>query len=351
MTRKRAAAPTAVRWPQAAAKLAGTLALPRLHPAVVAWTAAAPRETWFVAFSGGADSLALLLLVWSHWPERRKRLRALHFDHRLRGADSRGDAAFCRRVCRALNIPLIEDQWAEASSSASEADARAARHAFFDRHAGVLWLGHQQDDIAETLLMRIAAGSGAAGLAAPRPVHELPAVKSRRSTRGRTRLRPLLTLQKSEVTAALTEAGAVWREDSTNATGAFFRNRLRRDVLPAWRDAAQRDALAGAARTRELIEEDDVALEAWLAKIGPVAADGSLSLRRLASVPRAVARRALHRWILAQPVPIRISRQGFDGLLDAALRGNPTRQSLGRDLFAVIGSGKMRLKAEAKRAP
>ena len=92
--------------------------------------------------------------------------------------------------------------------------------------ARLLWLGHQQDDIAETLLMRLARGSGTGGLAAPRPAQEL--------SDGRLHLRPMLSLKKAEITTALKQAGAVWREDASNASGDHFRNRIRARVLPAW---------------------------------------------------------------------------------------------------------------------
>jgi tRNA(Ile)-lysidine synthase len=100
------------------------------------------------------------------------------------------------------------------------------------RGAVVLWTGHQKDDIAETLLMRLARGAGPAGLAAPRPV-------SLRDD-GRIFLRPLLTLGKSELAGALADAGLNWREDATNATRDHFRNRIRYEVLPRWQDAAFR---------------------------------------------------------------------------------------------------------------
>ncbi len=343
MTRKRAGATAGVRWTHCAAKLAGALSSDQLHPAVLAWVKAAPRrKIWSVAFSGGADSLLLLLLVWAHWPERRAQLRALHFNHRLRGAESRKDAVFCRRVCRALGIRLIEGEWKESHRGASEAEARTARHAFFDRHAAALWCGHQQDDIAETIFMRLARGSGTAGLAAPRPVHVMP--------RSRVHLRPLLMLKKSEIVAALRQAGATWREDETNAGRYFLRNRMRRDVLPAWQQAAERDAFAGAARSRELLEEDDAALEAWLEELRPTVADGSLNLRKLAGKPRALVRRALHRWLLAQPGAIRISRQAFDNLLQDVMRGRTTRQSLGSKGFAVMGKGRLRYAPSGKKS-
>jgi tRNA(Ile)-lysidine synthase len=177
------------------------------------------------------------------------------------------------------------------------------------------------------MLMRIARGSGTGGLAAPRPVQTLAG--------GRIHLRPLLTLKKCEIVAALRVAGVVWREDSSNAGGLFFRNRIRRSVLPGWAEAAQRDALAGAARSRLLLEEDDVALEQWLADLRPLLTSGKLSLVALAGKPRALWRRALHRWLLAEPRAGEISRAAFDTLLAALERRQRTRHSLGRQGFAV----------------
>lgn len=328
--------------PSAASSLALAIPTERLHPAVLAWAAQrSPRETWSVACSGGADSLALLLLLWAHWPQRRARLQALHFDHRLRGRESRADAAFCRRVCAALRVKFVAGAWRGARKGASEAEARAARLAFFARHSRVLWLGHQQDDIAETFFMRLARGSGTGGLAAPRPVQPMPG--------RRVHLRPLLTLKKAEIARALRAAGAAWREDSTNARDDFLRNRVRRAVVPAWaKAAADRDALAGAARSRELLEEDDVALEAWVDEIAPLAADGSLSTRKLAGKPRAVARRALHRWLQRQPLAGEVSRQAFEALLDTVVRARSTRHSLGVKGFAVTKGGVLRFEKAGK---
>jgi tRNA(Ile)-lysidine synthase len=189
-------------------------------------------------------------------------------------------------------------------------------------------MGHQRDDVAETLLMRLARGSGAGGLAAPRPVQAGP--------QGRIHVRPLLNLRKSEIVLALRAAGVPWREDATNAGGRYFRNRIRNTVIPAWSRAAGRDALAGAARTRELLEEDDLALETLVERLRPVTPGGKLDVHRLIGQPRAIARRALHRWLLRQPGAEGLSRQGFDALLAAVQRGRPTRQSLGADGFARI---------------
>ncbi len=323
-------------WPAVAAALATRVPLTRLHPAVLARAEQGrARATWCVAFSGGADSLALLLLLWAHWPKRRARLVALHFNHRLRGRAATEDERFCRGVCAALRVKYISGRWAEARPDASEAEARAARMEFFAGHSRVLWLGHQQDDIAETMLMRLARGSGSSGLAAPRPVQPMPG--------NRTHLRLLLTLKKTEIVGALRAVGAVWREDATNAGDAFFRNRVRRSVLPIWTEAAGRDALAGAALARELIEEDDAALEARVDELKPVVRGRWLELGKLAGQPRAIVRRSLQRWLMAVGRGGVLSRQGFSGLLAAVERGAPTRQSLGADGFAELRGGRLRL--------
>jgi len=375
-----------IAWPLVAARLAARIPHEALHPGALetAWQHVvrerkkrAPHPTrWAVAYSGGADSLALLLLLWAHGEGRWGRdLVALHFNHRLRGRAADADEKFCARVCAALGVKFVAGRWRAARKDASEAEARAARMEFFGRELTrrkirLLWLGHQQDDIAETMLMRLARGSGTPGLAAPRPAQPMPG--------GRLHLRPLLAFKKSEITAALRAAGAVWREDATNAGDDFFRNRVRRSVVPAWRRAAAgRDALAGAALSRALLEEDDAALEAWAdavvarggdgfpagARTGGALDDGRkpegrsktaplqgrraagkppvLDLVALAGVPRAVVRRVLHRWLLAVPDAGDLSRQGFEQLLALVGRGAATRFSLGRRGFVVIRRGRL----------
>ena len=335
-------------WPELAANFAARFPRAALHAAVVEVAGTRPvDESWCVAFSGGSDSLALLLLVWAHWPERRDQLTALHFNHCLRGEASDGDELFCREVCAALGISFSSSQWHDGPAQPNEAETREARLAFFGhemiaRHASVLWTGHQKDDIAETLLMRLSRGSGPAGLAAPRPV----------SVRedGRVFLRPLLTFGKSEIAAALTEIGASWREDLSNATREHFRNRIRYEVLPRWQDAAFRSVLGGAALSRELCEEDDIALEAWLAELKIVATETMIDLRPLSGKPRALWRRALRRW-----APIgALSRTGFEELLALCESGGAGRVSLSAG-FAVLKDGAIHWEKSAQplapRAP
>ncbi|WP_438482277.1 tRNA lysidine(34) synthetase TilS [Oleiharenicola lentus] len=329
---------SSVRLTEKASALAARFPLTRLHPAPLARVANRRNngsETWCVALSGGADSVALLLLVWGLWPERRKRVVALHFNHKLRGRESDADEKFCRKVCADLGVKLRVGRWRRVVKRASEAEARQARHGFFEKEMGelgsaLLWLAHQQDDIAESMLMRLARGSGTAGLAAPRPVQ--------RVGDGRVHLRPLLTIKKKDLVVALRSVGVKWREDSSNAADDYFRNRVRRNVLPAWIEAAGRDAQAGAALARERLEEDDAALEAWVASLKLINR-GRLDVNALAGLPRAIIRRALHGWLLSLKRPVDLSRQGFEQLLKAVEMGKPTRFSLSATGYAVLKQG------------
>jgi len=337
-------------WTEVALSLAAALPMNRLHPAAAGWASGPGRTAnrrWAVAFSGGADSLALLLLLWAHWPARRPGLVVLHFNHCLRGRASAADAAFCRRVCAALGVAFVSGEWKQAGKGASEAEAREARFDFLGkelskRRIKALWLGHQQDDVAETALMRLARGSGTSGLAAPRPLQAMPG--------GRLHLRPLLTLSKKTIEQTLREAGGAWREDASNVTGRFLRNRIRHDVLPVWVAASgERDALAGAALSRELLDEDDAALEAWLDTLAPLSPDGRLDVKALAGKPRAIVRRALYRWLALQRDTGDLSRQGFALLLASVEDGKPTRFSLGRSGFAVIRKGLLFFEKSSRR--
>lgn len=338
-------------WPAVAAAFAKQISHAALHPGAMdrarneylqETRKGRKASRWALAFSGGADSLALLLIFWAEGPGRWGRdFVVLHFNHRLRGKAADADEKFCRQVCRALGVDFVAGRWKRDRHAdkhqASEAEARAARHEFFAREMHrrkmrLLWLAHQQDDIAETMLMRLSRGSGTGGLAAPRPVQPMQD--------GRLHMRPLLTLKKAAMVAALRAAGAIWREDSTNAGDDYFRNRIRGTVMPAWTEASGRDALAGAALSRDRLEEDDVALDAWVAELAPLRRK-RLDLSRIAGKPRAIVRRALHRWLEAVRPQTDLSRQGFELLLAAVERGKPTRFSIGTG-FAVLKGGELR---------
>ncbi len=254
-------------------------------------------EILHVACSGGADSVFALLLcqAFSKSFDGKIELRCLHFNHALRGTESDEDEAFVAQVCASLGIRCRTGRatWKKDVQRVSEADARAARLAFFEESEGsplFIATGHHADDIAETMLMRLSRGSGLQGLAAPREVS--------RASRRIQFLRPLLDFSRAEIRARLRDCGAVWREDSSNASDAFYRNRLRRVVVPAWEKAADRDLSSGLARSRRLLEEDGAAIEAWADRLWHLAwnaDEGCLDRARIAAAEPALQRRTLHR--------------------------------------------------------
>ncbi|MBL4575234.1 MAG: hypothetical protein JKY51_03935 [Opitutaceae bacterium] len=120
-------------WVLKARKLAERLPAERLHPKVLGFLKDLKEgEAVGITCSGGADSVCVLLLLWTHFPELKKKLRILHFNHDLRGADSEGDEVFVKKMAEELGCGFISDKWEmKPSDSPSEAEARIARFVFF----------------------------------------------------------------------------------------------------------------------------------------------------------------------------------------------------------------------------
>ncbi len=254
----------------------------------------APGMRLGVAVSGGADSVCLLHLLLELAAARDLHLTVLHLNHRLRGPESDADAAFVRDLALNLCLPaVLRDSDVAAIPGNLEQAARAARLAFFrqmiasgavDRVA----VGHTASDQAETVLYRFLRGSGSAGLAGVRPVTSSGII------------RPLLAIERSEVEHYLRHRHISWREDSTNTSPRFARNRIRHELLPelarSWNPAIAR-TLAHTADWA-LAEE-----EYWAAETDRLAAEhllpnGSGLLLRtdvLAALPLAAARRLVRR--------------------------------------------------------
>ncbi|MDR1497423.1 MAG: tRNA lysidine(34) synthetase TilS [Puniceicoccales bacterium] len=302
-------------WHAGALALAKLLPVSRLAPiAVDTITACAQRtEPVAAACSAGADSLAVLLLVWAHFPSLRNRLTVAHFNHATRD-ECADDAAFTRTVADALGANFAHGEMPVSAIAAARAGAlgeeglRRHRLSFF--HAtcasiGVRLLvqGHHADDAVESVLLRLARGSGTEGLAAPRPVQTF-------RTRPLVFVRPLMTLQKEDISSALRKAGILWREDASNASDAYERNRLRQAVTPLWKKVSGAQRLrSGLARSQKLLNEDAAALDAladslWgkIAERSPLASQGIFDWTPAQNAPAALHRRLFRRTLsLTEP--------------------------------------------------
>jgi tRNA(Ile)-lysidine synthase len=182
-----------------------------------------------VGLSGGADSVALISALIELRGALELRILAAHLNHRIRGAESDRDEEFVRAMCARLGIELIVERAdgldASTSSANLEERARDARREFLLRvaarvQADFIALGHHRDDQAETVLMRMMRGAGAAGMAAM-------------AERGPRRLiRPMLSLSRAEIRDYLAARGIAFVEDSSNSSRDILRNRIRAELLP-----------------------------------------------------------------------------------------------------------------------
>lgn len=235
-----------------------------------------PASPVVCAFSGGADSSALLVLAAAAGCS----VRAVHVDHRLR-PDSADAAARAVAIAAARGIDCEVIVVDVGDGPNLEARARTARQAALP--AGAL-TGHTADDQAETLLINLLRGAGTAGLAAIRPGPR----------------HPLLRLRRAETVALCAAAGIEPITDPTNDDRRHLRNRLRHDVLPLLDDVAGRDVAALLARSADVLRDDaeliDALLEPWRARIDPTDATS------LAEHP-AIGRRLLRAWLAGDGYP------------------------------------------------
>ena len=266
-----------------------------------------------VAVSGGADSVFLLHAL----AGLGRAAAVLHVNHHLRAEQSDADEAFVRELGSRFGLP-VRVHHASGGGENLEQEARRARYTFFaDAMAAgdceAVATGHTLDDQAETVFYRFVRGAGTAGLSGIRP----------RTQAGI--MRPLLDLTRAEIREWLTERGLTWREDESNRSPTFARNRIRHKHLPelaADLNPALPEVLANTARWAQGEEEF---WEAELDRIaekqaGHVIAGSEMVLIRTDSfgvLPAAVQRRLLRRAV----EHVRASLRSIDFRHIEAIRG------------------------------
>lgn len=231
-----------------------------------------------VAYSGGADSKALLLAL--HFLAPRLGLRSLHaavLDHGLRpesAAECLDAAALCRKYGIFFHTEKTEvAAYAKERGIGLEEAGRDARLAFLERvrqntESDWIAVGHQLNDLAEDACMRMARGAGWPALAGMAAV-----VEERRI------LRPLLLTARASIENFLRAIGETWFLDVMNEDNAYFRNRVRKELVPFFvrENPAFLDAVAGRWR---MARQDADWLRKELARIRPEERDGGLFLSR-----------------------------------------------------------------------
>lgn len=184
-----------------------------------------PGDEVLSALSGGADSVALLCVLSALSEKIGFRLRAAHLNHMIRGAEADRDEKFARETAESLgiecavkrcNIPLLS------KGENTEETARTERYRFFSELSGKngkIAVAHNLNDLAETVLMRIARGTSVAGLSGIR-------------IKNKNIIRPLLYISRTEIEDFLSRNGISYVTDSTNFSDDYTRNNIRHNILP-----------------------------------------------------------------------------------------------------------------------
>lgn len=220
-------------------------------------------ETVLVAFSGGADSLALLIALRELAGIGGWKVIAAHFNHGQRGRESAGDEDFCRAWTQKLGLTFVADILTQKSvprGMSPEDYFRQERYRFFKRaaadyQADKIALGHHRNDQAETVLLNFLRGSGADGLKGMLPMRQ------------NLYIRPLLETSREEIIAFLKERGLTFREDSSNKSDVYLRNRLRHQLIPCLKEKYNPRLEESLARLAEIMRRDDEYLNEQVWKI------------------------------------------------------------------------------------
>lgn len=293
---------------------------PEIREALTRHFAPDPPDRLGVAVSGGGDSVGLLHLVHDWRAAGGPDLRAATVDHGLR-AEAADEAAGAARLCAGLGIPHDTLDWQGGEAAGNLPDrARRARYALLADWAqahGIkdIAVGHTEDDLAETFVMRLARGSGVDGLAAMRPRWRHGPV---------TFHRPLLGVSRAGLRDLLRGRGVDWVEDPTNTDMAYERARVREGLAAL--AASGLDAPALARTARRLAEArgalDAIAREKARDIMRVALGDVLIDRAGLAALPDEVARRILQaalRWITGADYPPRGS--AMTAFLQAARTG------------------------------
>ena len=256
-------------------------------------------KSYLIGVSGGRDSVALLHLL----AERGyRKLVVCHLDHRLRGRSSTADARFVERLAAAHRLEFesgrrdVRELAAETKQSIETA-GRAARYEFFAavarrRRCSAIFLAHHADDLVETFLINLFRGAGGAGPQGIRPisvrtVDDLELII----------VRPLLGIWRADIAAYIATHRLRFREDATNQDLDALRNRMRHRIIPDIEKEFGREIRKTVHRMALIAAEEDALLSEALPQ-----PSARLSVNELRTMPVALQRRAITRWLREQQV-------------------------------------------------
>ncbi len=254
-----------------------------------------PNTPVLLAFSGGADSMALLDMLGKEYPAAP--ILLAHVNHGIRGEEALRDRAFCENVAkeRGLEIAILDADvpaLAKEKGQSIEEAAREVRYAFFadlmeKKNIPLLLTAHHADDHLETILFRLARGTGLSGLCGIAPIRPF--------ANGHL-VRPLLGFTKKEIVQYCKEQGLEFVTDSTNTDTTYARNKIRAEVVSVLEDLYADASHRAVRMSADLFEDDDYLKQvADRLLVKNISANG-VSIKALREAHPAIRRRALQMW-------------------------------------------------------
>ncbi len=211
-----------------------------------------------VAFSGGADSSALLHLLAEEGKKNGFAVHAAHFHHGIRGEEADRDAEFCKKIAKKYGVPFYLKKadipsLAKKNGNGIEAEAREQRYTFFEKimrenDIPILVTAHHAEDQVESILLHILRGSGVSGLRGIQPCRSF--------SENLYLVRPILKAERQDVLSYCDENGVEFVTDSTNSDTSYKRNAIRHEILPKLREL-QPNLCGAFARLAESASEAD----------------------------------------------------------------------------------------------
>jgi tRNA(Ile)-lysidine synthase len=282
-----------------------------------------------VAVSGGPDSVCLLDILSQLRPELRIELVVAHFDHWLRPAEDDMETHFVRDLAARMRLPFEVEKslhLGECSAASLEEKARDARYAFLQavrkkHQAQKIAVGHNLDDQAETVLMRLLRGSSSIGLTGIPPDRDLIVI------------RPLLETKRREIEAYAEARALRYVTDSSNLQATYLRNRIRLELIPALRTYQPRliehlGRLASVLRSES--EYLEASAEAWIERETQREPDGdtSISISSFLRCPEPIRRRVTRRLLTQVKKTHRRVGHSHIESVDTLARGDKPQGSL-----------------------
>jgi tRNA(Ile)-lysidine synthase len=295
-----------------------------------------PRDDrYLVGVSGGVDSRVLLHVLLQLGF---KNLVVCHLDHNLRGTESQADAAFVRRFSERSGLAFYTQRVTEWPDDISvEAAGREARWQLFAAasktySANGVFLAHHADDQVETWLFNLFRGTASYSNAGMKFLTTIEIATQKLSL-----IRPLLSVWKSELLEFAQANHLKFREDSSNASRVYSRNRVRHELIPKIEAVFQRPVRKSVLRICAIAQDEEDFIQShvpdiWLEK--------ELQVKALRTLPPALQRRVIYRWLVRHEIPD-VGFNDVEAIRALLTQARPAKINLPGAAFCRRKSGKL----------